>query len=451
MKAAGLVLAVSVPLAAYGPDVPVEEVWGVVRRAGRYHVAGSFEELPLARLRESDAVFFANGDVLSGRVLKIDEDVVHFEAKMVEGTVKIPFESLKRLELQRRLPGEDEGDDEIALVEGGRFRVSIERTEGENLLYRTGSSSDSAREVLPLDRIACVALGGEPQVILQEEFAEGTHVAFVKDQGDWVVDQGLFLRIGSTPHEAKAYANVRQWGRMRYCWTLDTTKRRCGGMYILAADQGASAGDAYQIYLEGNGLVVNKVTKRGRFQSFFCQVTSVKPRARFEVEYNCETGQMGIWLDGRRMANLRDRSPIASGKYVVLRAVGNAAFDDVRVECLGGGGAALSEEEKGKDVVLVRNGDRIFGNVKGISEGEVIVMAEGEGGEVKADRRMVSQIVFGGRTSPAAKGAGIVFWNANRLAGKVRSLGDHAVVVENETVGKLTFDVAWVEEIVFEE
>ena len=111
----------------------------------------------------------------------------------------------------------------------------------------------------------------------------------------------------------------------------------------------------------------------------------------------------------------------------------------------------LADEEKGKDVVVLRNGDRIAGHVKEFSGGEVLVVDEGGEREVRLDRDKVWQIVFGGRSSSPVKGASVVFWDDNRLAGKVSSLKGHVLSLETQAMGELEFDVGPVKTIIFEE
>lgn len=406
--------------------------------------------MPLTTERKGDRVVLKNGDSLTGEVSGIEEAIVRFRADMVEGAVNVPFECLSRVEFGRRLPKENSGEDEISLVEGGRFRASVEEIDGQSLFFRTSEPEDSSAAVLAVEKVASVALDCGPLLLLHEEFAEERGISFVTRGGQWLVHDGEMLHIDQNQHNAKASARVRQCGRIRYAWTVDTARGTSAGVYILAADREGSEPSAYRIMLEYRRLAVYKTIEHGEMQGFLCELGTVGPKAAFKLDYNCETGRMQIWLDGQQIANLKDKSPIQSGEYVILRADGRAAFDDIRVERLRGQGE-LVDEEKGNDVVVLRNGDRIAGQVKEFSGGEVVVVEEGGERELRPDREKVWQIVFGGRSSSPVKGPSIVFWDDNRLAGKVSSLAGHVLALETQAIGELKFDVGRVKTIILEE
>jgi len=477
-----LLVGMCLPLVAFGPIRPSARGWVGSEEYGneRRGVSGSFEELPVEGKRERDVVVLKSGDSLSGRVLRMDAGTsrsapccaaralvprlaagraaaVRFLPEMVEGTITVPLGSVKRLEFRKRAEGENAGEGEVALVGGGRFTALDIRMNGDNLSFRTMRSAPSAHTELDMDKIAWVTLDCGPLVLLRNDFAAEGEPSFVGDGGEWVIHKGqfLFLQMDPNQYRGKAYARLRQWGRMRYVWTLDTSKGMNAGVHILASDREGEerAGSSYRVQLEYNRVAVYKLTERAETQVFFCQLASVNPRAKSEVEYNCESGEMRIWVDERQIANLRDKMPVASGEYVVLRADGRAAFDDIQVENIGGE-FPLWETERGEDVVVFRNGDKVVGDVREVSEREVVVIGRAEGRDVKVEREKVWRIVFGGRASPTeggVKGARVVFWDDNRLSGEVKSLEKDVLVVENETAGKLNFDVASVREIIFEE
>lgn len=450
---AGLLVEMFVPLVAYGPIAPINRGWQVSPPSGRSRASGSFEQLSLDDERKTDVVVLKNGDSLSGEVLEIGEDIVYFAAEMVEGDIQVPFPSLKRVLFKEGPEGDNPAIGQIALVQGGRFAAIIERTHGEKLFFRTISSENSAEIVVGLDKVASMALGGQPLVLLNAEFTDEASSPFEANEGEWVVYKDQLLQSDPSQSRARAYARVKQRGRMRYSWTIHRTDWGSAGVYILASDRNpGNAGDGYRIHLEHGRLSLYKAAEHGENMGFYCQVASGMPKARFEVEYDCGTGKMWIWLNGRQVAHLSDtESPIRSGEYVVLLAVGRAAFDDVRVEQLGGDVELTEEEEQsGKDMVILNNGDRIVGSVKEISEGKLVVTAALAGGELVVDRAKVLRMVFGGRASARAKGPGIVFWDGNCLEGRFRSLRDDVLVIENEAVGKLRFDAARVKSIIFE-
>jgi len=132
--------------------------------------------------------------------------------------------------------------------------------------------------------------------------------------------------------------------------------------------------------------------------------------------------------------------------------VGRAAFDDVRVEQLGGD-ATVAEEEAGKDVVVLSNGDRIAGEVVEISKDKVVVAralpARSGPENLAMDRGKVLRVVFGGRTCIPVKRSSIVFWDETRLEGDVRSLENDVVEVENPLLGLVRFRAAAVKCILF--
>ena len=449
-RGAVLALGLSVAPLACAPIALFDgEVAGMPRQ-GSLSTSGSFAKLPLEKDRQRDVVVLKNGDFLSGDVVAIEEETVHFAADMVDGALKIPFGSLGRVEFKKRPPGLPQGNDEIALIEGSRFRASVVKMDGKNLFFRTIVSDDSPNRVLEMNKVTSIALHYEPLVLLQEEFAQNDNVPFVRETGEWLVHKGQLLQIDQDEYNARAWARVRQSGRMRYVWTLDISKGENAGVYFLASDRGASReGVSCRVQFEYSQLAVYRTSGRGEVPVLTCPaVSGGKTKATFQVEYDCETGQMRIWLDGQQVANLRDKSPIRAGEYVILQAMRRAAFQDVAIENLDGA-PMLSESERAKDVVVLRNGDTIAGEVRQISDREVVVA--GEKGETTVGRWKVSRTVFGGRSRLAARGTGVLFRDGGRLTGSVRSLAGNILVVENGSTGRLPFDVSDVRTILFEE
>jgi hypothetical protein len=196
-----------------------------------------------------------------------------------------------------------------------------------------------------------------------------------------------------------------------------------------------------------------KVEEGGESQGFWCPVEPGMTTARIEVLYNCPARRIQIWLDGRQVAHLSDiGSPVQAGDYVVLLTVGRAAFDDVRVEQFGGD-ATVAEEEAGKDIVILNNGDRIAGEVVEISKDKVAVAralpARSGPENLAIDRGKVLRVIFGGRTCIPVKRSSIVFWDETRLEGDVRSLENDVVEVENPLLGLVRFRAAAVKCILF--
>ncbi len=439
-----------VSVAAYGPIAPRGQGRQVAPGNSRSQVSGSFEELPMAGQRNGDAVVLSNGDALTGEVLGIEGETVRFQADMVEHPISVPFASLNRVELERRAARGRPGGDEVALVDGGRFRASVVRMDRRNLLFRPDTSDESPPLVVDREQVAAIGLGCGPLMVVDADFEERTDQPFATGAGQWLVHEGAMLHIDQNQHNARAGAPVRQYGRMRYTWSLDTTKGMSAGVYILASDRQASKGDAYRIMLEYHRVAVYKATEHGESQCLSQEIGAPGTKVRFKLQCDCGTGVMQIWVDDQQVASVRDKSPIRSGEYVILRADGRAAFEGLHVERLGGT-VAPPDAKEGEDVVLLRNGDCIVGKVKEVSEKEVVVIQEGEEMELRLDRAMVWQTTFDGRLGVAPNGAGVVFWDGTRLEGAVRSLEGHSLVLENSTLGTVPYDVGRVRTLIFEE
>ncbi|MDP2898902.1 MAG: hypothetical protein Q8Q12_20385 [bacterium] len=444
---------------------------------GAGQVSGSFEKLPLEDERDRDEIVLKNGDSLSGEVTGIRGGTVYFHADMAEGEIKATFASLKiasfRKKTQREGPTVENADTrrgtgfppvsgEVALVEGGRFGATIHRMEGlpegdgpkDRLFFSPAPSPDSTEMSLGLDKIASVAFSREPLVLLKADFSAANSSPFTANEGEWVVYDGRFLQSDPSQHNATAYVRVKQQGLMQYSWTLHKTDWGHAGVYILASEQKPGNGSqGYRIHLEHGRLVLYKVEEGGESQGFWCPVAPGMTTARIEVLYNCPARRIQIWLDGRQVAHLSDiGSPVQAGDYVVLLTVGRAAFDDVRVEQLGGD-ATVAEEEAGKDVVVLSNGDRIAGEVVEISKDKVVVAralpARSGPENLAMDRGKMLRVVFGGRTCIPVKRSSIVFWDETRLEGDVGSLENDIVEVQNPVLGRVRFRAAAVKCILF--
>jgi hypothetical protein len=282
------------------------------------------------------------------------------------------------------------------------------------------------------------------------DFERQTDQPFATASGQWLVHNGAMLQIDQNQHNARAEAPVGQCGRMRYTWSLDTTKGMSAGVYLLASDRQASKGDSYRIMLEYQRVTLYKATEHGESQCLFHEIGAPGTRVRFKVQYDCDAGVMQIWVDDRQVASVRDKSPIRSGEYVILRADGRAAFEDLQVERLGGT-VAPPDAKEGEDVILLRNGDCIVGAVEEVSEEEVVVMQKGEEMELRLDRAMVWQTALDGRLSVSPNGVGVVFRDGTRLEGSIRSLEGHSLVLQNGGLGTVAFDVGRVRTLIFEE
>ena len=73
-------------------------VWGqerVMIRTSKRMAHGNLEQLPDSEPRTNDAVFLDNGDKLSGRILRLDGEMLVVEAELVEGEVRVPFKNVK--------------------------------------------------------------------------------------------------------------------------------------------------------------------------------------------------------------------------------------------------------------------------------------------------------------------------------------------------------------------
>jgi hypothetical protein len=446
VRATGLVVMSFTLLVACGP---IGAEWEFPSLVGRGEVSGTFEQLPFGGESDSDAIVLENGDFLSGHVVEIGGEVVHFAADMAEGGLKVPFKSLKQVWMKKDLGAGRPAMGEIALVEGGRFDAFIERVDAETVHFRTTSSEHSPEMAVDVNKVASIRLSAGALVLLEADFADGASSPFVANEGEWIVHKGQLLQSDPSYSRAVAYARIEQWGRMRYSWTVFGKDWGTGGMYILASDQNfGNGGSGYRIHLDPGRLSVYKGLGDGESLVFYCSLASAMNRAEVTVEHDCAAGEMRIWLEGRQMANLRDKEPVRSGEYVALLAQGRVAFDDIRVERFGGD-VQLSQEEAGEDVVILRNGDKIVGELIAVSEAKVTIIPRRLEKELVIDRGKVLRVIFDGRGSACAKGEGIVFRDENRLEGKVRSLRDGVVVIENEVAGRLRFDAATVKSILF--
>ncbi len=448
----GLLFGLCVPWLAYAPISPRAQAWQVQPEEWMHTVSGSFKEFPLDDEKENDTVVLKNGDSLSGSVVALEGNTLRFFLEMAEREIRAPVSSLSRAELKKRAIAEKPGSDEIGLVDGGRFRASVQSMDGKNLFFRTVCASHPTDRVLAMDKVSSIALDSQPLVLLDAGFDDNSTAPFIENEGEWVVYRRQLLQSDPGLHGASAHTRVQQRGRLRYSWTLLMSDWGSAGVYFLASASTTTAkGTSYRLQLEHNRLAVFKTTEHGETINFSRSVARATGKIAFKVEYDCETGRMRIWSDGQQVANLRDKSPITWGEYLILRADGRAAFDDLRIEQFGGD-IEWPAGEEGKDVVILRNADRIGGSVKQVSDAEVVLMREGQEGEVKMDRSKVLRIVFERRARPAAtNGSGVVFWNEDMLTGRIVSLADGVLAMENGVVGELRFDLGVVKAIMFEE
>jgi len=247
--------------------------------------------------------------------------------------------------------------------------------------------------VIPKSEIAGIGLYRPDDVLLESDFSSREKMRFVPLLGSWSVEKDRLVQASPLPF-CRAYVRVVQAGVMRYEWATEISSSSICGIAFCVERSDTRLGDsAYMAMIRGDMLHFYRIIGEARHEGRRDRINSSGPLVRFRIEYDPRSGEIVVWAEGEMLMRLVDPDPLQGGEYVVLHTEGPAAFDDIKVTHLVGGIKGLSPVSD-SDTVVLSNGDRVSGQVVGISE-KVVLKNLYAPAEMTIDRSNVRSIAFG--------------------------------------------------------
>ncbi len=419
--------------------------WG---RSGRI-IKPVAKEAPVSE----DFVRFTNGDVLSGRVEGIVEGVIEMKPEMAEGTLAIPVEAVKEVVFKDTEEASSFSADDLVLTNGESLSCKIEgMTDGKVVL----SMPSSQKIELDVQDVAAMSFYKRREVLAEESFDSGLPKEMDFEGGRWRTEKGWLLQSDSRAAECYASLPVTQTGELVYEWCVNTTAGPSTGIYFMASDPGLSQERAYSLRVLRKYVYVYMCMNG---EEVYCGSYRVSPyRNRNVVRLRCDSGRgrIEMWIDGAEVGSWDSSVPIKIGKYVVLRADGRAAFDDLSVVRTAGAARInpMPYEGEGELLTLV-NGDEITGKVQGVSQSSVSFTEDNSDEVRKIAREKLLFVRFGRKSQklPRAKGDTVVLMmrNGDRISGEQLSLKEETVRIKSELAGAVDLRREDVKKVIFRE
>lgn len=400
-----------------------------------------------------DFVRFTNGDLLSGKVQEIAEGSVTIKPEVADATLILPAETLKEVVFQDGEENRPVAGDRVVLVNGEGVSGRIERmVEGKVLL-----TMPSLQEVeMDEETVAAISFYRDAEVLAQESFDSDLPREISFEGGEWRTQGGWLLQRDSRAVECFASLPVTQTGEIVYEWTVNTTIGRSTGMYFMASDPGLWQERAYFVRVLRRYVYIY-LCRHG--EEVYCGSYGIslhKNQNTVRLKCDADRGRFAMWIDGTEVGRWESSVPIRMGKYVILRADGRAAFDDLTVVRKAGAVHVDPSLPHGDDDVLkLVNGDEILGTVRGVSEGKVLL--EGYGGdEVPGiEKGKLLYVRFGRNVGKVPRAMGgtvaVVMRDGDRISGKSVGLKDGVVGMRSELAGLIELRAEDVKKVIFRE
>jgi hypothetical protein len=407
------------------------------------------EETPVP----ADFVRFTNGDVLSGEVEEIAGGAVTMMSEMAEKRLTIPVAAVKEIVFKDANEQNPLAADHLLLVNGEALSGGIEGMTGGKV---TLSMPSSQRVEVDGKNVAAMAFYRAGEVLVEESFDSRLPEKIRLEGGQWRTRDGWLLQADSRAAECFASLPVTQTGKMTYEWCVNTTIGRSTGMYFMASDPGLSQQNAYLVRILRKYVYV-----------FFCMngeeiyygsyaISLHRSRNTVRLSYDSGRGKIEMWIDGTEVGRWRSPNPIRLGKYVVLRADGRAAFDDLRITRTGGAPHVEAiADQGGRDALSLINGDEIAGNVTGVSQRSVSFSVNGSEELNDISREKLLSIRWRRKLQKLPRAVGgvavLVTRNGDRLSGELLSLRNGTARMRSELAGVVDFRRDDVKQVIFRE
>ncbi len=415
-----------------------------------------FQFVPKEKKRkvEHDTAYLRNGDKISGSVERISDGFVVVRSPLLAESARVPLKNVRTISLKNR--GEVSPGRQAAafFFNGDRLSVDLRGVEGGRVTLATDFAP---QVVVRKDDLARIVFRREPAIVYEADFSDGDMCGFKSGMGsEWGVKQGALRALGNDGWDRGAYLKLRQEGHLRYTWKLAASagsSPHSSLFFFAERPDPYQIGNAYQVLISGRGVNLYATVLNNSQHLASYMLSSDKASQNLELDYDSLTGEVSLKVDGQEVIAGEFTLPIGSGEYIVVSAPPRDGFDYIRVMRVADAVLPTAGEgEEGKDSVLLRNGDRLSGEVAQISEGKVRVKSSYSGEALDVPLDQISSFGFGRSAAKEAVQTPVVsFWNGDRLTGEVMRLDGNSLRLRSAYLGEIEVEASAVSDIVFED
>lgn len=400
-----------------------------------------------------DFVRFTNGDVLSGDVEEIVDGAVAIKPNMAEGKLTIPVGGVKEVVFKDGDEQSSFSTDRLVLVNGESLSGKIEAMADGKVALTMPSSGKVKVDV---EKAAAMAFYRGEEVLAEESFDSGLPEEMQFVGGRWRTQKGWLLQSDSRAVECYASVPVTQTGEILYEWIVNTKVGNSTGIYFMASDPGLWQERAYFIRIRREYVYIY-MCRNG--QEDYCgsrRISLYKNRNEVRLKYDSGRGRIELWIDRMEVGRWECLAPIRMGKYIVLRADGTAALDDLNIVRKGGAvRAEAAPVHAGGDVLMLVNGDEISGKVKGLSERSVSFTAYNSEQVNEIDREKLLTVRFERKMQKLPRAVSgtvvIVMRNGDRISGELLFLKQEVARMSSEQAGVVDLRREDLRKVIFRE
>lgn len=399
-------------------------------------------KMPEERVVNEDTIEFTNGDKISGDILAISNDTVEFNAKMIPNKCSFPLKNAKLILFPKKIEKEDTTlADQIILPNGDRISMAIKNMDSKllNADTITGSSVSIEKE-----KLEGIVFRKVPVEVFVEKFEDAEKNRFTSITGEWVVEGGKYVQKKTNSDSYRASAPLTQQGSYKYSWSVDVSSGGVCGFYFFAKNsKSMNGGDSYYIMVSGRSVYLYKCVSDNQQYYANYNVPAKENIMKFELNYDSANGTILLVIDGQEAIRWKDNSPLDKGKYIILHASQQASFDDIVVSRIGDSLLpSNASDASNNDTVTFVNGDILSGKVVSITEDSIVVENEYDPEGVTIAKTKISSLRFSKGSKIDTPKANLdfrfEFWNNDVITGKLKTLSGDSVTVETESAGELT-------------
>jgi hypothetical protein len=422
------------------------------RSDGQARVGPTIQRIPREKAVEQDVVRFTNGDVLTGEIEEIAERVITLNPEMGENSLTIPIGAVKEVVFKNGEKRDSFPGDRVILVNGESLIAMVQAMKEDRLFLRLPSAQAVEMD---LGNVAAIAFYRGKEVLAEEEFEGDLPTAMTFEKGRWRTQKGWLLQSDSRATECLASLPVTQTGTLTYEWTVNTAVGRSTGLYFMASEPGLSQERAYFVRVLSKYVYVYLCMNGEEVYCGSYRTSSYRSRNEVRLECDADRGFIEVWIDEAEVGRWHSSVPIKLGKYVVLRADGRAAFDSFRVSREEGAARPDVKSSEGGNVFKFINGDRIVGEMTGISE-RFVSFTRDEGkvtGQIEKEKLLY--VGFDKEITQWPRGAKgtVVFvtWTGDRISGELLWLKGDVARIKSDMVGMIDLRRSDVGKVIFQE
>lgn len=400
-----------------------------------------------------DTVRFENGDVLTGEVEQVEAGVAAMKPEMAENELAIPLDAMKEILFKDVKVEGSFAADRVVLVNGESVLARVEGMRKDKLSLLLPSSQ---RAELNVENVAAVAFFRSEEVLAEENFDQGLPEGVRFEGGRWSVRSGRLVQSDPSATECFACLPVTQFGDVVYEWSVNTAIGGSTGIYFLASGPRLSQERAYFVRVLRKYLYVYACINGDEVYCGSYRISLHKSINDVELRCDADRGLIGIWMDGTQVGLWKSGAPIRAGKYVILRADGRGAFDNLRIVRKKGAVRPEAGDDRGSaDRLVLVNRDVIMAKVREISQ-NAVSLAGSDGEDLQeVEREKVLWVRFARELKPAPvrrKGTGVFLTRSgDRISGELMSLNEEVARMKSGLAGVLELKRSDLRKVIFRE